>query len=77
MPTVEIPEIDSGHWRLNMIKHRQGQRVAMINGRVVKVGDYLDGARVRSIDDGQVVLQLKSARIVKLLLPSVQLRKGD
>jgi hypothetical protein len=76
-PAVERPAIDEGRWQLNLIKDRDGMRIAMINGRLVSEGAQVDGARVRSIDDRRVLLQLNNERILKLVLPSVRLRKGD
>jgi hypothetical protein len=75
-PSVERPVIDEDRWQLNLIKDRDGMRIAMINGNLVSEGAEVDGAHVRSIDDRWVLLQLNNERTLKLVLPSVRLRKG-
>lgn len=74
---VERPAIDESRWQLNLIKDRDGMRIAMINGRLVREGGLVEGARVRSIGERQVLLQLKNGRMLKLGFPSVRLSEGD
>lgn len=46
--------IKPGAWRLGAIRIEADRRSAMINGRMVAVGDQIDGARVVAIAPGSV-----------------------
>jgi hypothetical protein len=60
-------------WRLNGIRIREGERSAILNGRVVKPGDSLAGARVLEIHPAEVVLEQDAQKIVvKLVLSNVK-----
>lgn len=65
-------------WVLNSTVVSADQRSAVINGRAVTLGDWIQGARVEAIepawvrlrgDDGSFVVRLKTYRIKKQVLP--------
>lgn len=64
-------------WRLNLIRQTDAARVALINGKMMRVGGHVDGAQVTAIGEHQVMLKLANNRVMKLNLPSIQLRKGS
>lgn len=49
-------------WRLSSTLVAEGRRVAIINGRTVRVGDRVGGARVLAIDAGRVRLDYRGRR---------------
>jgi hypothetical protein len=54
--------------RLQAIKSERGRRVAVINGRVVRVGDEVDGATVTGIAANSVVILVEGkSSALKLL----------
>jgi len=60
-------------WRLNGIRIRAGDRSAILNGRVVKPGDSVGGAKVVEINPAEVVLMQDSQKIVvKLVLSGIK-----
>ena len=68
--------IDASQWRLSLIRQSGESRVALLNGRLLKVGGCIDGAQVTAIEEDKVTLRLADKRSVKLLLPSAELRKN-
>lgn len=51
-------------WKLTAVLFSDARLVAVINGRTVRVGDILEGYRVKSIARDQVVLNKKDRTIV-------------
>ena len=49
--------LDTSAWALASTLTSDGRRVAIINGRAVRVGDRIDGARVLGIDGNRVRLE--------------------
>jgi MSHA biogenesis protein MshK len=76
--TVEVQQgTAAADWRLTGIRIRGEDRTAIINGRVVRAGDDLDGAKVVEIGHGQVVLDQDRKRVVlRLLLSTVKQPAG-
>jgi len=71
-PEMVIVEQDSREenvtWRLNGIRIGENQRSAILNGRVVGVGDEVRGARVLEIEPAWIVIRHENQRIrVELL----------
>jgi len=77
--TVEISKqiMPSVDWRLNLIRQTDAAKIALINGKMLKVGGYVDGAQVTAIGEHQVMLKLANDRFMKLNLPSIRLRNGS
>ena len=71
------PMVQAGQWRLSLIRQQGSTRTALINGRLVRVGSQVDGARVAAIGRQQAILKLPDARSIKLELPSLQLKKDN
>ena len=60
-------------WRLNGIRIHEDERSALLNGRIVRAGDSLNGAKVLEIHPAEVVLMQDSQRIVvKLILTGIK-----
>ncbi|MFQ5659805.1 MAG: general secretion pathway protein GspB [Gammaproteobacteria bacterium] len=75
--TVEIEQLfvpdKKVEWRLSGIRITEDQRTAIVNGKLVKEGDELDGATVVEIRPAEVVLlQEHKSVVVKLLLSEVK-----
>jgi hypothetical protein len=68
--------IDSSRWQLNLIRQTGNDRLALLNGKLIGVGDMVDGARVIEIGAQRVTLKLPDERSIRLELPSVQLKRG-
>lgn len=60
-------ETATQQWQLQSILIADQRRLAIINGRRVGVGDYIDAARVTAIAPGRVELHHRSERIVLTL----------
>jgi hypothetical protein len=74
-PAIQIDQSRDAavQWRLNGVQIRDGQRSAILNGRVVKPGDSMEGVTVIEINPTEVVLSRDTQRIVvKLLLSGVK-----
>ncbi|TDY04073.1 hypothetical protein [Thiohalophilus thiocyanatoxydans] len=56
-------------WHVNTIKIGERERIAIINGKRVRVGDSVDGARVMDIQPGHVRLRYKQEVIAIRLVP--------
>lgn len=56
-------------WHVNTIKISEQQRIAIVNGKRVRVGDRVDGARVLEIQPGYVRLRYKQQEIAVRLVP--------
>lgn len=72
---VMVEQVQDGkvEWRLSGIRINENKRSAILNGRLVKEGDKLDGAVVMEIKSSQVTLQLEENRlVVKLLISSIK-----
>ena len=60
-------------WQLSGIRITENKRSAILNGRLVKEGDKLDGAVVMEIKPSEVTLQQQDKRlVVKLLLSNIK-----
>lgn len=59
-------------FKLGLIKNVQGQQMALINGQSVKQGDEIDGYRVLSINQRQVVLQQANERLTLSLFKAMK-----
>lgn len=53
---------DAGAWRLVSTLIADGRRVAIVNGRAVRAGDIVGGARVLAIAPGRVQLDYRGRR---------------
>ena len=68
----QIPH-ENVQWRLSGIRIRENKRSAILNGKLVKEGDKLDGAVVMEIKASEVTLQQRDKRlVVKLLLSNIK-----
>lgn len=56
-------------WRVDTIKISEQQRIAVVNGRRVQVGDRVNGASVLDIQPGYVQLRYKGEEIAIRLVP--------
>ena len=74
VPTQQVT--DSTQWQLKLIRRSGDRQVALINGELVREGELVNGARVKSIGQHQVILKLTDGRPIELELPSVTLRNG-
>jgi hypothetical protein len=76
-PPPQLEEsVEPSHWRLKLIRQSGKQRIALLNGRLVKVGGRIDGALVTAIQEHKVILQLADDRPIELTLPSINIRHG-
>lgn len=73
-PAAPAETIDTSAWRLESTLTSNGRRVAIINGRAVRAGDRVDGARVLGIDGGRVRLAYDGHRFT-IRRPGNQVRK--
>jgi hypothetical protein len=65
-------------WRVSGIWGRGPERTALLNGRLVRVGDRVGPAMVERIEPAEVVLLQENQRIVVRLLPAaVKTPVGD
>ena len=55
--SATVPASAPSHWQLHMTRISPGQRLAVLNGRLVKPGDEVSGARVVSIGPEAVELR--------------------
>ena len=72
---IAIEQIPQGkvQWRLSGIRITENKRSAILNGKLVKEGDKLDGAEVVEIKPSEVTLQQQNKRlVVKLLLSNIK-----
>ncbi|HUG54920.1 MAG TPA: hypothetical protein VMR21_15020, partial [Vicinamibacteria bacterium] len=60
-PKAEPAEAARG-LRLQAISHRDGQPIAMVSDRLVRVGDEFDGVRVLAIRDAEVDVEVGGRR---------------
>jgi hypothetical protein len=77
LPETSSPvhtEVEPSHWQLHLIRRSGEERLALLNGRLLKVGGSIDGARVTAIEDHKVTLQLADQRSIELTLPSIEIR---
>ncbi|MFP4609835.1 MAG: hypothetical protein ACLFQT_02340 [Thiohalophilus sp.] len=56
-------------WYVNTIKISEQERIAIVNGRRVQVGDSVGGARVLDIQPGYVRLRYQQEEIAIRLVP--------
>ncbi len=56
-------------WHVDTIKIGERQRIAVINGKRVREGDSVSGARVLAIQPGYVQLRYKQEDMVIRLIP--------
>ena len=66
---TQLPD-EKVEWRLSGIRIRENTRTAILNGRLVREGDELDGARVMEIRPAEITLQQEEKRLVVKLLYS-------
>jgi len=66
---VISPKQLSEKWKLSYTLVSEERSVAVINGKVVAVGDTMAGARIQSIDSSGVTLRRAGKRIRLELLP--------
>jgi hypothetical protein len=60
-------------WRLSGVRIREGEKSAILNGKVVRIGDRLAGATIVEVNPADVVLTQDGQRIVvKLILSSIK-----
>lgn len=60
-------------WRLSGIRIREGEKSAILNGKLVRAGDSLAGATILEINPADVVLVQDTQRIVvKMILSSIK-----
>ena len=64
-PTSGAPASSSG--RLEAILHSQARAVAIIDGKLLRVGDSLDGGRIEAIDNDSVRF-IRAGRSITLRL---------
>lgn len=55
--------LDRADWRLTVVRIAPGNRSAVVNGEVVRVGDSVAGAQVVDIQPGRVVIDRDGARL--------------
>jgi hypothetical protein len=69
---IAVEQITDGkvQWRLSGVRIKEDKRSAILNGRLVKEGDELDGAVVMEIKPSEVTLQQEDKRLVVKLLYS-------
>jgi len=64
------PPAEPVTWALTMVKYSQTRRSALLNGRTVREGDVVEGARVSAIERDAVVLVRDGEKIrVELSTP--------
>jgi hypothetical protein len=63
----ELPK-ELASWKLNGIRIAGEDRQAILNGKVVHVGDEVDKAKVLEINPGNVLLEYDNQRILVRLL---------
>ena len=62
-PAATAPASDPGHGlRLQAITWRDGQPIAMVSDRLVRVGDEFEGVRVLAIRDAEVDVEVRGRR---------------
>jgi hypothetical protein len=60
-------------WRLSGVRIREGEKSAILNGKVVRIGDRLAGATIVEVNPADVVLTQDGQRIVvKMILSSIK-----
>ncbi|OJZ17926.1 MAG: hypothetical protein BGP21_06305 [Thiobacillus sp. 65-29] len=78
-PTAPPPRADSVEApppvALTAIRSSGAQRVAILDGRSVRVGDRYQGARVVRIDETEVTLRRGSETVVLKLHPEAETRR--
>lgn len=72
-PTLPA-QVSDDAWRLAMTRVSARGGVALVNGRLVKVGDRIEDARVLAISASQVVLE-QSGRRVTLVLSGATVKR--
>lgn len=75
-PVVEPAPLDRSQWTLSLVKISAARRSAVINGRVVRVGEEVDGARVVGIDPRAVQLE-KAGERFELRLAEAGVKSPD
>ena len=72
--TVVLPINKNKTWYVNEILASEGRRIAIVNGKMVKVGDTVDGAKVIKIASDKVKLHYKN-RIIDLPLTLIPVKR--
>lgn len=67
---------DADAWELMSTLVADGRRVAIINERTVRSGDWVGGARVLAIAPGRVRLDYRG-RVFTITRPVTRVRKGE
>jgi MSHA biogenesis protein MshK len=75
-PTAPTPvSVDTGDWQLESTLISSGRRVAIINGRAVRAGDAIAGARVLRVEPGAAHLRHDGRRFT-IRRPETQVRSS-
>jgi len=77
IPVAARPGAGQGQprWRLQSTLTGQKRNVAVINGQRLLVGQTVDGAKIISIEPGQVVLSVADEEVTLAVFPSMIERK--
>ncbi len=62
-------------WDLESTLVSSERKVAVINGKLLTIGDYIDGARVISIRKNRVVVKASHKEVTLLMLPDIVKKK--
>jgi hypothetical protein len=74
---VELPK-ELARWNLTGIKYGADRKSAILNDRIVGIGDRVGTATVVDITPGAIVLEESGARLQVSLVPAVvKVEKGD
>jgi hypothetical protein len=75
-PTAATPvDVDTGDWHLESTLISSGRRVAIINGRAVRAGDAIAGARLLRVEPGAAHLRHDGRRFT-IRRPETQVRSS-
>ena len=58
------PQVDTSGWILSAVLRSATRTIAVVNGKVMKVGDLLEGYRVTSIMADRVVLEKGKGKVI-------------
>lgn len=73
---VVTPQVKTDSWTLSAVLRSSSRRVALINGRVMKLGDTIEGFRLVTIETDRVVLE-NSRRKVVLIRDGAGIKKNS
>lgn len=72
--SAPLPVSAPSHWQLHMTRISPGQRLAVLNGRLVRPGDEVSGARVVSVGPNAVELR-KGGKKFRVALSRVSVKR--